>query len=201
MAKRSGSSQSTATAPKARAGQHPQPRRRDYAAAPATRWSLAIWLWLPLSVAAGLIATAHASSHDGPGTLIGHLGILLTVAVACTVAHARRSVQLDDNRLIVRSTFFTKRVPLHALRLDSARIVDLAEHTAFKPGLQLLGFGYPGFKSGHYRSKSAARGFYLLTQSRRVLILPLRDNGLVVLSLEQPHQLLEDLRQLAVRHA
>ncbi len=64
---------------------------------------------------------------------MGHLGILLTVAVACTVAHARRSVQLDDNRLIVRSTFFTKRVPLRALRLDSARIVDLAEHTAFKP--------------------------------------------------------------------
>ncbi|MEA5123144.1 PH domain-containing protein [Xanthomonas floridensis] len=194
MASRSDQPKRTDTAPKAHTGQHPQRRRRDYAAAPATRWGLAVWLWLPLSITAGLISIAHASSHDHSGTLVVHLGILLAVAVACTVAHARRSIQLDDARLVVRSTFFTKRVPLSALRLDSARVVDLAEHTAFKPGLQLLGFGYPGFKSGHYRSKSAVRGFYLLTHSRRVLILPLRDNSLVVLSPEQPHQLLGDLR-------
>lgn len=194
MATHSDQPQRSATAPKAHTGQHSQPRRRDYAAAPATHWGLAVWLWLPLSIAAGLITIAHPSSHDHPGTLMVHLGILLAVAVVCTVAHARRSIQLDDDCLIVRSTFFTKRVPLSALRLDRARIVDLAEQTAFKPGLQLLGFGYPGFKSGHYRSKSAIRGFYLLTQSRRVLILPLRDNSLVVLSPDQPRQLLEDLR-------
>lgn len=194
MATRSDQPKRSDTAPKAHTGQHPQRRRRDYTAAPATRWGLAVWLWLPLSITAGLISIAHASSHDHSGTLVVHLGILLAVAVACTVAHARRSIQLDDARLIVRSTFFTKRVPLSAMRLDRARVVDLAEHTAFKPGLQLLGFGYPGFKSGHYRSKSAVRGFYLLTHSRRVLILPLRDNSLVVLSPEQPHQLLGDLR-------
>ncbi|AVQ06335.1 TPA: hypothetical protein HH295_09360 [Xanthomonas vasicola pv. zeae] len=201
MAARSGQSHGSPIAPEARTGQRVRPRKRDYAVAPVTRWGLVVWLWLPLLTVAGVIGAVHADSHSHPGTLIANLGILLTAAVVCTLAHTRRSIRLDHDSLIVRSTFFTRRVPLRAIHLDNARIADLAEHTGFKPGLQLCGFGYPGFKSGYYRSKSANRGFYLLTQSTRVLILPLRENGLVVLSPEQPRQLLEDLRQLAVSHA
>lgn len=203
MTTRTGQRPGNVAPPTAHTGHRPPPYRRDYAVATVAPWRLALWLWLPLLAAACVIVVVHAgNARDGhPAALYAHLALLLTVAVSCTAAHARRSIRLQDERLIVRSTLFTRRVPVDQIRLDTARVIDLARDTAFKPGRKSLGFGYPGFQSGYYRSRQASPGFYLITQSARVLALPLKDGSVLVLSPEQPRQLLQDLQQLAAQRA
>ncbi len=203
MTTRSGQRHGNVAQHTAHTGHRQSPHRREYAVAPVAPWRLALWLWLPLLAVACVIVVIHADNvrHGHPAALYAHLALLLAIAVSCTAAHARRSLRLQDDRLIVRSTLFTKQVPVDQMRLDTARVFDLEEHPAFKPGRKSLGFGYPGFHSGYYRSRQAGPGFYLITQSARVLTLPLKDGSVLVLSPEQPRQLLQDLQQLAAQRA
>jgi hypothetical protein len=135
--------------------------------------------------------------HAGEARPWVHAGVLITIAIACTLAYARRHIDLQNGELKIRSTLFTKRVPVLAMRLDAARVVDLAEHTELKPGLKKLGFGYPGFHSGYYRTRGGQRAFCLLTDHSRVLAIPLRSGEWLLLSPEQPRQLLQELQRLA----
>ncbi|MEQ4576893.1 MAG: PH domain-containing protein [Gammaproteobacteria bacterium] len=165
---------------------------RRYSLAPAGRWGLVLWLWLPLLAAAG--AVAYAAPHDRTWL---HAGMLLAIAIAGSLAFLRRGIDLQGLELKVRSTLFTKRVAVPSMRLDAARIVDLAERTDLKPGLKKMGFGYPGFYSDRYRTHGGQNAFCLITDSRRVLAIPLHDGGWLLTSPERPRQLLQDLQQLA----
>lgn len=75
-------------------------------------------------------------------------------------------------------------------------MVALSEHTGFKPALKLLGFGYPGFHAGHYRTRDGHKAFCLIT-SDRVLAVPLHDGGWLLLSVEHPRQVLQEWQALA----
>lgn len=173
-----------------------------YPLAPPWPWGVVLWIWLPLLAAAGLVVYL-----DAPGLQAGHLrswlhaGGFVAIALACACAHARRRIDLREGSLEVRSTLFTRRVPVSAMRLEATRLVDLAEHTELAPGLRKIGFGYPGFRSGHYRLRNGQDGFCLLTRSNPVLAIALRDGGWLLLSPEHPRQLLEDLRRLAAHPA
>ena len=78
-----------------------------------------------------------------------------------------------------------------------ARIVDLAEHTGYRPMLGLNRFGLPTYRAGHYLLRNRKRAFCLLTATDRVLVLPQRDGRVLLLSPERPRELLDRLRELA----
>ncbi|MNV14613.1 hypothetical protein D3C71_1053040 [compost metagenome] len=84
-----------------------------------------------------------------------------------------------------------------ALQLEQARVVDLAEHGSLSPTIKTNGYGMPGFKSGHYRLRDRRKAFCLLTDTSRVLYLPLRDGSALVISPEKPRELLAALQALA----
>ncbi|MCW0461665.1 hypothetical protein NB717_002733 [Xanthomonas sacchari] len=165
--------------------------------APAHRLGLALWLWLPLLLVAAVIGgfALHAAR---PGALWWHFGLLALIGVAGTATFARQRVLLHEGLVDVRATFLTKRVPLAALRLGDARVIALSEHTGFKPALKLLGFGYPGFHAGHYRTRDGHKAFCLIT-SDRVLAVPLRAGGWLLLSVEHPRQVLQEWQTLAAQ--
>lgn len=200
---------------------HRPEQSRRYALAPPNRWALVLWLWLPILATAAVLgwlawAPAHgapphaaadvaapvawlltAQTRLGSAHALGAIATLLIGGALTTALHARRGIALHGDTLVVRAALFTRRVPRAAMRLESARVLDLAERTEFKPGMKKFGFGYPGFHAGYYRSRDAGPAFYLLTDTRRVLALPLHDNSWLILSPAQPQRLLEDLRRLA----
>lgn len=163
---------------------------RQYPVSPAHRLGLALWLWLPLLLVAVVIG-AFALHSARPGARWWHVGLLASIGVAGTATFARQRVLLHDGLLEVRATFLTRRVPLAALRLEAARVLALSEHTGFKPALKLLGFGYPGFHAGDYRTRDGHKAFCLITGDR-VLAVPLDDGGWLLLSVEHPRQVLQE---------
>ncbi len=169
---------------------------KSYAVAPASPWLL-LWIWLPLLLACGLtLASAWRNPPVPPGIwlVLAHLPV---VGIVLQWAFNRRRINVQGRQLDVVSTFYRKRVDVSELRLEQARVVDLAEHHEYRPGFKTNGFGMPGFQSGHFRMRGGAKAFCLLTDRSRVLVLPLRGGAMLLLSPEHPRALLDDLKRLA----
>lgn len=175
----------------------PVPAAKDFAVAPAPIWRL-LWLWVPmLGCAALIVATTLQSDQRTPHELGFTVPFLVVVTAALSAVFFRRRIRLQDQQLEVVSTFYRKRVPVQDMVLERARVVDLAEHGSLRPTIKTNGYGVPGFQSGHYRMRDRSKAFCLLTDSSRVLYLPLRDGSVLVISPENPRALLTALQALA----
>jgi hypothetical protein len=110
----------------------------------------------------------------------------------------RRSVQLDDGVLVVKAAFYTQRIHAADVDVAGARVLDLDEHTEFRP-VKSNGYALPGFFAGHFRNgaKISQKFFCLLTDRRRVLVLPERNGRMLLLSLERPQALIDALQRNA----
>ena len=171
---------------------------RDFPVATANPWSL-LWIWIPLLAAMLIVVFSRGQATALANITISgfHLLFLLVLGVALTWLYGRRRIVLQDRELQVTATLYRKRVPVEALDLANARIVDLAEHTDLRPLLKTNGFGMPGFAAGYFRLRDMRKAFCLLTDRSRILVLPLRDGTLLLLSPEKPQALLQQLQELA----
>ncbi|MEA5666354.1 PH domain-containing protein [Stenotrophomonas sp. MH1] len=182
--------------PPAHAAAHPIPLA---AAGRGALW----WLWGPILLAISIEPLIRLFAGKSPVTTAfaswGPLVVLPLLALALSLLYRRRSITLDGGQLDIVSTLYRKRVALGELRLDRARAVRFDEYPDFKPASKANGFQFPGFRSGHFRMPDGGKAFCLITDNQRVLVLPLRDGSVVLVSPEQPRQLLDELRRLAER--
>lgn len=173
---------------------------REFPVAPLPR---SAWLTLLAVPALMLLAALLVPAQGGAALPVPPWLFMLAVAGLTTalllLALRRRRITLQGGELEVASTFYTRRVPVQQFELEKARVVDLAEHTEFKPGLKSNGFALVGFNSGHYRLRNGAKGFLLVSDTHRVLVLPQRDGRFVLLSPQKPQALLDALREEAAR--
>lgn len=161
---------------------------------PAHAWMLLVALGgiLPLAIIGGLWLASDGVPTSG---ILPALAIIPLVLGLMLAAMARRSVQFHDGVLDVRAAMYRKRVAVAELDLQRARVIDLQEHTELRPVLKANGMSVPGFHVGHFRLRQKlGKAFCLLTDRRRVLVLPARDGtSQLLLSLEQPQALLDAL--------
>lgn len=172
---------------------------RDFAVAPVA--AHAAWLMAMLLVIPAVVVVALFASRDlpDPGTLRG-FGLALLVITGAAVVSAiglkRKRVRLEGDQLHVVAGLFSHAVAVGAIDLERARIVDLAERTELRPAIKTLGMSLPGYHAGNFRLRAKlGKAFCLVTDTRRVLWLPLRDGKQqLLLSLEHPQVLLDALR-------
>jgi len=126
-------------------------------------------------------------------------GVASVALAAVCLLHWRRSVALEAGVLVIKAGLNTRRVPAAAIELERARILDLEERTELLPGRRTLGASSPGYQTGWFRTRQWGKGFYLLTERRRVLWLPEHNGPHLLLSLEQPQALLAALNAMAPR--
>lgn len=171
---------------------------QDYALAPLAGHA-ALWIWLPMLGAIAVTVAALTMQSPAPSSLVAWLAVpfVMAVGIVLTLALRRRRIVLDHRTLRVEATFYTKTLAVEAIDLDRARVLSLEEHTDLAPMLKTNGFSLPGLKAGHFRLRNLGKAFCLVTDRSRVLTLPLRDGGLVLLSPTRPADLLARLRELA----
>lgn len=172
-------------------------RTQEFAVAPLGQGAW-LWLWVPmlLAVAAVIAAMSMEQQTPAPWAWLA-IPFVLLIGAGLHVALRRRRILIDNRELRIHATWYTKKLALEAIDLDKARVVSLEEHTDLKPRLKTNGFALPGFQAGHFRLRNLTRAFCLVTDRTRVLALPLRDGGLVLLSPVRPADLLARLRELA----
>lgn len=158
---------------------------------PAYAWLLLILLGGVIPI--GLLVGMHVLRMPMNGEALAWF-IVLAVLAGLLLSMRRRTVLLRDGVLEVRAAIYRKRVAVTEIDLEHARVVDLAERTELRPAVKTNGIAMPGYQAGHFRiHRKLEKAFCLLTDRRRVLWLPLRDGGQLLLSLERPQALLDAL--------
>src|SRR5690606_14144923 len=199
IGRRLGGTRHAAAASRLRAIARDRPMKgvaREFPPSPLPRraW-LSVFSIAALVLAGGLLLP-RGETLPAPAWLLTPLLVALLLVLPLQ-ALRRRRIAVEGEELVVAAALYTRRVNVDALDLEQARIVDLDEHTAFKPVLGLNRFGVPGFQAGRYLLRNRQRAFCLLTARDRVLVLPQRDGRLLLLSPEKPRDLLAHLRELA----
>lgn len=174
--------------------------KQEFPLAPLHRsaWLVLVVLWVILMLVAYLVPDHQQSATNPvPWWLVIPFATALPV-VGPWVMLLHRRVRIEDRRLVVEGAlFFSRKVAVADLELEKARVLELDEHTEFKPMLQLGGFGFPHFRAGHYLLRNRSRAFCLLTNRDRVLVLPGHDGKFILLSPENPQALLSRLHEVA----
>ena len=166
-----------------------------------------LWVVLPMLGAIALVLVAQQDSAParwaGVAWASHQAASLWSVAVLCVMAAAlgaaffRRRVTFDGHVLDVRSTLFRRRVPVADMQLEQAGMMDVKRHPRLALKRRRLGYSVPGFHSGHYVLNDGSKGFALLTDRLRALVIPLKDGSVVMLSMAEPKALLAALRTAA----
>ena len=171
-------------------------------------WMFGLCVLLPVLVtAAMLLAVKGGDTHwnfaGGDPLMVGVAIIgaeLLLMSVIWALldrAMHRHRLTLSADSLEVKTSFYSRLVPLSELKLDEARVIDLDERTEFKPVVKTNGYSVPGFHSGHFRLRNREKAFVAVAGERRALWLPTTRNAGLLLQPQQPDALLNRLRELA----
>jgi len=172
-----------------------------------------LWVLLPLLavLGVGMWAQLHDNRSEAPwmevtlsppfflmgGSAAWSLAVIVLIGIGLGWAFFRRRVELAGNVLDVRSTLYRRRTPVADLLLDQAEVVDLSRDRRYGIRFKTNGYSMPGFYSGHFRLQGGGKGFALVTDRARTLVIPVRGGSTLLLSLERPQALLEALRKVA----
>jgi len=172
-----------------------------------------LWVLLPLLavLGVGIWSQLHDSRSDAPwmevtlsppfflmgGSAAWSLAVIVLMGVGLGWAFFRRRVELADDVLDVRSTLYRRSTPIADMLLDQAEVVDLGRDRRYGIRFKTNGYSMPGFYSGHFRLQGGGKGFALVTDRARTLVIPVRGGSTLLLSLERPQALLEALRKVA----
>ena len=171
--------------------------RRDFPLGPLAPWTwpALLGLWVVLLLVAFLGGT-HVQSPTNPvpwWVVVLFATALLPAGLLSMLAHRQVSIE-GDTLLVAGALLFARKVPIRELALDKARVLDLDEHTEYKPMLRLFGFSFPGLTVGTCILRNRSRAFCLLTAQPRAVLLPQRNGKLILVSPEKPQALLDALR-------
>lgn len=168
---------------------------RSYAVAPLRKASIATLAVILALLPIGVLVAFTFGRVEPEALRIAQAFFLTLLPIALLIpAVRRREVQFDGATLTIKSAFYTRRCTVAELDLDAARVVDLDEETGYRPIVRMFGFSLIGFHAGHYLLRNRKRAFALLTRLDRTLLLPEQGGKPILLSVERPQQLLDDLR-------
>ncbi len=161
--------------------------------------ALLVWPVVFLGIAIALVGLAFAARH-GRVHAVAVLPALLIAGALVTVSVLRLRVELVGRTLRVVAGLMSTRVDVANLDLAGARILNLDAEPELSPRFKTYGTSMPGLRAGKFRLRGGLRGFILVTNRHRVLLLPRKDGSLLLLSLQQPQSLLDALQRMAGRN-
>lgn len=153
----------------------------------------------PLLIGGGLPLVLVAGLALQPEPLVWmHIlpAMLVMPVVGAVLAWTMRSrkLRLEGDRIRYR-LMPGKTTRLSELDLDAARIVDLEREKSLRPVFRQIGTALPGYRSGWFWLRNRAKAYVVLSDWRRVLVLPRRDGKLLMFSLQKPEAVLDILRR------
>ncbi len=145
--------------------------------------------------------TESTSQHGWFALLMVLAVVIFLAAMALAVysvygaKNARFEVSTEGLR--IRAGLYGRLIPFESLDLDQARPVDLNEDSEYSPRRRRSGSSLPGLKAGWFKMRNGEKGYCFLTDMSRVAYVPTSEGYSVLLSVDDPVQFIETLRQAA----
>ena len=166
----------------------PAPRRAFF-----LLYGLGAFLFLS-AVAVAVIAAAQRQPALYPIAITLAPVAALLFYIAGSSQHS--FIEVNHDMLRVRRDLFGRRVATSTLDLSQARVVNLIESKPLQAKWRLFGTAVPGYLSGWFKLHDGRRALLFVTNQERVVCVPWRDGRLLLVSVVEPEQFLERLREL-----
>jgi hypothetical protein len=124
-------------------------------------------------------------------SLVVLAGVLGLVAMLLLPYPPKIEVGVDGVR--IRSTLFGRTIPLSQLDLPKARGVDIATSPELRPKWRTMGIGLPGYKAGWFRLQNGEKALLFVTDSKRAVYVPTKDDYALIVSPADPAAFLASL--------
>jgi hypothetical protein len=104
------------------------------------------------------------------------------------------SVEISSEGVKINGGVYGRKIPLGELIADQASVVDLETDTGLKLSRRTNGIGMPGYSAGWFKTKNGTKVLAFVTDRKRVVYLPTRQNYSVLLSVESPEAVVNAVR-------
>lgn len=128
--------------------------------------------------------------------------ILVLFLIAMLVMFARfaywsksTSFTVTGDSLVINGGPYGTEIPLSQLDLSAMQIVDLKSAPQDRLKNRSNGIAMPGYRSGWFSSKSGEKSLVFLTDLEKVLLIPTRDDFVLLLSVKSADEFVEVLKQ------
>lgn len=122
---------------------------------------------------------------------------MLTVFAKCVRAARTARFVVRPDGLSLEGDIWGRRIPLAALRVTEARVVDAEQEPAFAPLERQMGTELSGYRAGWFRLRNAERALVYVTDRRRLAYIPTTQGYSLLLSVADPAALLDSLARAA----
>jgi len=139
------------------------------------------------------IAPAPARALYFLGGVCLFLALVMALLLWITYSSQHSRVEIGADRLRLVGDLWGRSIPLAALDLGRAQVLDLARAPERRPASRRLGTGLPGYASGWFRLANGEKALLYLTDWRRVAYVPTTEGYSLLLSVEDPQALLDAL--------
>jgi hypothetical protein len=124
--------------------------------------------------------------------------LILFFGLAYTGYSARNSrIEVGERDVRLVGDFWARSIPIHAIQLEHAAILDLTRSSEYAPARRTFGTGLPGYASGWFRLRNGEKALAYLTHRESVVYLPTALGYSLLLSADRPQELLAVLRSRA----
>jgi hypothetical protein len=126
------------------------------------------------------------------------MGIMLAVfsLFALTLYQSSNSqLQWDQTQVDVKVPLYNQSLPISDIDWQGAFIADLTIEQELQPKWRNNGMGLPGYSLGWFTLNNDKKALLSVTDLQQVIVLPTNKDYLIMLSVDQPNQVLAELHQ------
>jgi hypothetical protein len=124
--------------------------------------------------------------------------LIVFVALAFTAYSTQHSrIEISEGKFNLVGDFWARSIPIQALRLEDAAVLDLNRSPEYAPRRRTFGTGLPGYASGWFILQNGEKALAYLTRREAVVYLPTSLGYSLLLSADRPEELVATLRSRA----
>jgi hypothetical protein len=120
--------------------------------------------------------------------------IMLTFFAFLAFGIGRERFQISSDGLKISAFLYGRSIPARDLDVARAQAVDLSANPDYRLTMRTNGTGLPGYQAGWFHTANAGKALAFVTDKRRVVCIPTRQDYTVLLSVENPQEFLQALR-------
>jgi hypothetical protein len=121
------------------------------------------------------------------------LVVILVVAITIGTTRTPR-FEVSKEGLRIRGNLYGRMIPMAHLRLDAARVVEIASSTDLQPVRRTNGASIGATRAGWFRLRNGEKALVFLTRNPRAAYIPTTQGYSVLLGVNEPDALLSSLR-------
>ena len=162
--------------------------------------AVSLLLLMIAAVAAYLASTVETAAFDwwvtaASALLTAGLGLMFW-RDGCLARN--RKIRIAAHVLHVQGLLGDRRIPIDALLLDHAAVLDLSEHHHLQPATRTRGLHIAGYRAGWFTTADGTSALVYLTCTDRTVHLPTSRGYHLLASVNDPEALLAALRAVPV---